>query len=178
MRHLLTALLSFAIAGCWIGDRLYSDIDALPALAPGLYRLSTPDEKPGKVRISILRSGLTEISDAGGKDDDSDVYGFAPLDRQRGTFIVWHRGDKGGKSTEGEQLYLLGQRHAGGIFAIYIPFCDGLEAEIARRAGAEIEDATEPELCRFRSRAALEDALRRLQPSHQKRIMTLAPVGK
>jgi hypothetical protein len=178
MRLLMIALLSLALAGCWIGDRLYSDSDARPALVPGLYRLSTPGEKPGEVRISILRSGLTEMSDAGGKDDDSDVYGFAPLDPRRGTFVVWHGGDKGGQSTEGEQLYLLGQRHAGGIFAIYIPFCDGTEAGIARRAGAEIEGAKKRELCRFRSRAALEDALRRLQPSDQKRIMTLAPVGK
>jgi hypothetical protein len=39
MRHLLIALLSLALAGCWVGDQLFADKDARTALVPGLYRV-------------------------------------------------------------------------------------------------------------------------------------------
>jgi hypothetical protein len=174
MRRLLIALLSLALAGCWVGDRLYADRDARPALVPGLYRASAPGEKPGDVRISILPNGLTQMADADGTDPD--VYGFAPLDLQRGTFVVWHGEEKGGRSAEGKQLYLLGQRRNDGSFTIYVPFCDGAEAQLARRAGAILGGtgkAGDPITCRFRSRTSLENGLRQLRPVDQKRMMTL-----
>jgi hypothetical protein len=174
MRHLLIALLSLALGSCWFGDRLYADSDARSALVPGFYRVSAPGEKPGEVRISILPNGLTQMADSDGSG--ADIYGFAPLDPQRGTFVGWHGDDKGSGSAEGKQLYLLGQRRNDGSFVIYVPFCDGAEAQIARRTGASIEGDGKPgnpETCRFRSRAALENALRQLRPTDQKRMMTL-----
>jgi hypothetical protein len=174
MRHLLIALLSLALAGCWVGDRLFADKDARTALVPGLYRVSVPDEKPGEVRISVLRNGLTQMADSDGTG--SDVYGFAPLDPQQGTFVAWHSDDKTSGSAEGEQFYFLGQRRNDGSFGIYLPFCSGAEAQIARRAGASIEgvrNASKPNTCRFSSRSSLENALRKLRPSDQKRMMTL-----
>ena len=174
MRPLLILLLSLALAGCWTGDQLYADSDARSALVAGLYRVSMPEEKPGEVRISNLPNGLTQMADSDGTG--ADIYGFAPLDPRRGTFVAWHDEGKGGGSAKGEQLYLLGQRRGDGSFVIYVPFCSGAEAQIARQAGASIEgvgNARHADTCRFKSRPALENALRQLQLNDQKRMMTL-----
>ena len=170
MRRLMIALLSLALAGCWIGEGLYADGDARLAITPGIYRASTPDQPPQETRVTILPNGMTQMT---GKDA-TDVYGFVPLDTQ-GKFAVWFNDKDQKGSPKPIQMYFLGMARADGSFVLYIPECAGAEGEIARHAGAVVEQNSSATACKFSSRASLEGALRQLQPTDltQAQVLTL-----
>lgn len=157
MRLTLIALIALALAGCWIGKSLYSNADARAAIAPGVYRVTGADVPTRVYRVSMLPSGLTQF-DGGEKKE---VYGFAPLDRDRGTYVAWiDLSDEDGPKDESSdnQIYALAVRHPNGEFLIYAPECKDEGAEIARKNGAVVETGMSPS-CHFSSREALEKAL-------------------
>jgi hypothetical protein len=169
-RFFLAALISLLLGGCWIGDGLYADGDARPALQAGIYRVSARDEPERDIRVTMFPTGMTELADT----DGTDIYGFVPLDAQQRTFAAWHN-DKDGTDRR-LQLYFLGQKQPDGSFTFYLPSCDGAEAEIARRAGAVVEASHSATTCRFTNRAKLEAALQELRPTEQGEMMRLKRV--
>ena len=174
MRRLLIGLLSLALAGCWIGEGLYTNSDARVGIEPGLYRVSAHSKPPQLTRVRLLANGMTEMTDK----DGADVYGFAPLERGSERFVVWFN-DKGQERVaKPAQFYFLGQKRADGSFVLYIPECSGEEAEIARRAAAVVEEESGTSGCRFKSRASLEAALRQLHPKDENRLMVLLPLNR
>jgi hypothetical protein len=156
----LIYLAALLLAGCWEGDRLYSIGDARQPIPAGTYRLTAADGETGIEQISLLASGLTQLGDK----DRKHLYGFVPIDGQNRRFVVWAYHDKeaGGERS---QLYLLLERRSNDEFALYMPRCIGDEAEIARRAGAVIENGT-VSVCKFPTRASLESALRQIGASN------------
>ena len=152
MRILLIALVSLALAGCWIGQSLYASSDARPAIPPGLYQASGPDMSKRVYLVSLLPNGLTQF-DTGEKQE---VYGFAPLGGD--AFVGWIQ-IEGSKPDEDNQIYGLVVRQSGGAFTIHAPECKNEQGEIARKNGATVEPGTPP-ACRFSTRASLEKAMR------------------
>jgi hypothetical protein len=170
MRHLLIALLSLSLAGCWMGNGLYADGDARRAIEPGTYQGFAPKQAPGQLQVSLLPNGLTRISDKNGGDD----YGFAPLDPGRGTFVAWTNDKEERIGARHVQLYFLATRSSDGSLTLYIPSCDGDEAAIATTAGATVEKST-PAACHFPTRTSVEKALRRLRPVNADMTLKLVP---
>jgi hypothetical protein len=173
VRFILIAFVSITLAGCWIGKSLYSNADARPAIPPGVYRLTGPDEPTKVYRVSMLPNGLTQF-DSGEKKE---TYGFAPLDSGRGTYVAWLdlKPDGAGIDLNDDvQIYALVARQSNGEFLIVPPECNDEEAEMARKAGAAVETGTAP-ACRFPDRRALEKAMR-LLPRDDKSTLRLARI--
>jgi hypothetical protein len=154
--RLLVAALSLGLSGCWIGDGLFVAGDARPVIAAGSYRLTAPGEQAAEGRVTIRPDGLTSFA---GPDGD-EVYGFAPLAADPSRFIGW----MASKDDDRLQIYFLAARKPGGSLTIYLPRCSGADGDLARRAGAEVEQGSAPS-CRFRNRAAIEAALQALHPA-------------
>ena len=171
MRWLLIVL-TFLLTGCWTGGNLYADADARPALPPGVYQMTGPDEPTKVFRVTILTSGLTQFSGP----EKAEAYGFAPLDRARGTFVAWLQPERKAGSKE-DQAYGLLQRKADGSFLVYVPSCKDEEAVIARKAGATVETGMFAS-CRFPTRAILEKAMRRVRIRDDSSTIKLAYIGK
>jgi hypothetical protein len=171
MRLLLVALLPFALTGCWEGANLYATSDARSAIPAGVYTATKADEQPKVFRISTLPDGMTQFD--GG--DEKDVYGFAVLDRDKGTFVGWMQPEgeppEAKAKNEPNQAYGLMVRKPDGSFFIYLPDCKEAAAEIARNAGAAIAN----DECNFPTRGALENALR-LLPQDENYAMRLVRV--
>ena len=170
MRLVAILLLTLLLAACWTGNALYSDTDARPALAAGIYRMEAGDEIE-EVRVSILSTGLTQIESKGEKG----VYGFAPLSEGGQAFVAWFKTDD--EPGAGEQFYTLVERQPDGRVTFYQPTCGGEEASIARGEGATV-DTGMAATCRFPSRASLENAMRQLRPRDYGASMKLTPIGK
>jgi hypothetical protein len=141
------------LAACWAGDNFYAASESRPALPPGVYR-AVPADKPGDaqlIRVSIRSDGMTSMTDR----DGDHIMGFAPLGGSY--FVMWYREEESSRGT----LYALLQSE-GRRYRLLIPFCDKTRA-IAAAAGAQI--VTDPKLttCTFKTRAQLEDGLRRLE---------------
>jgi hypothetical protein len=174
VRRLLVACLALIVSGCWTGLNLYSASDARTAIPPGVYRSSGTDEPSRIYRVSILSDGLTQF-DTGEKKE---VYGFAPLDPAKRTFVAWMEVDDGSSAdrepADENQIYALAERRADGSFMIYLPQCDGDQMELARASGAIIRATVAP-TCRFTDRSSLEAALRRL-PRDDKEALKLVRV--
>jgi hypothetical protein len=170
MRLVAIILSAFLLIGCWSGEALYSDADAVPALEPGVYEM-TAGEEHQSVTVSILPTGVTQFEDKGGKAS----YGFFPLGQgSRRTFVAWYKGED--ESGSREQFYSLVERQPDGVIIFYQPTCDGDEAAIARAAGAQIQNGMVP-TCRFPSRVSLESAMRQLRPRDFGASMKLVRVG-
>jgi hypothetical protein len=151
--RLLILLLALPLAACWTGDSFYAASDSRPALPPGDYK-SVPSDKPADaqlVRVTIRGDGMTSIADR----DGDHIMGFAPLGGSY--FVLWYRDDENKQAT----LYALFQSERG-HFRVLVPFCDKTRA-VAVAAGAQV--VTDPKLttCTFKTRAQLEDGLRRLE---------------
>jgi hypothetical protein len=171
MRLLLVALLPLALIGCWEGRNLYTPSDARVAIPPGVYKASKEDEEPKVFRISTLPNGMTQFD--GG--DEKDVYGFAPLDADKGTFVGWMQPEgeppEASERNEPNQAYGLMVRKPDGAFLVYLPECKDEEAAIARGAGASIDHDD----CSFPTRTDLQKALREL-PQDEKYAMKLVRI--
>jgi hypothetical protein len=173
MRFVLIAWLSLVLAGCWVGKGLYSNADARPAIPPGVYRATGPDQPPRIYRVSMLSNGLTQF-DSG---ENKETYGFAPLDSGRGTYVAWLdlKPDGAGIDVNGDvQIYALVARESNGEFLIVPPECKDEEAAMARKVGATVETGTAP-ACRFPDRRALEKAMR-LLPRDKSTAMRLTRI--
>jgi hypothetical protein len=158
MRFLIVAA-TLMLTGCWMGDGLYSSDDARQPIPAGLYRVTSGSEKVRLERVMLLPNGLTKISD----EDGDGLYGFAPLDQRNGRFVVWyHKADE--SPDDRVQLYMLLERRPAREFVLYLPKCDGDLAEIARKAGAAVEEGV-TNTCQFPTRASLEAAMRQVQIS-------------
>jgi hypothetical protein len=161
MRLLVIALACFVLTGCWYGISLYAPSDARPAVPAGVYLTTAKDEPRKALRVSILPNGFTQF-DGGEKKE---IYGFAPLDPARGTYVMWVPVKDDDPKASGEpgeyQIYLLMVRQRDGEYRIYPPDCKDEEGEIARRNGATIESGP-PASCHFTNRASLEAAMREL----------------
>jgi hypothetical protein len=66
--------------------------------------------------------------------------------------------------------YQLLQRLSPTEYRVYYPSCEGGDAEIATAAGAEPVAGAVIPTCRFATRAALESAIRRLEPRPDRSI--------
>jgi hypothetical protein len=161
MRLLLIGLLTFVLSGCWAGLNLYAPSDARPAIPPGVYRAIVEDAPERVYRVSVLANGLTQF-DGGEKKE---IYGFAPLDPDHGTFVGWMNLDDEPATTGGkkdpDQIYALLVRQTDGGFVIYAPECKDVGSEIARKSGATIDTGVSS-VCVFPTRASLEAAMRLL----------------
>jgi hypothetical protein len=158
MRRLIL-LAALLLSGCWVGDGLYRSSDARQPIAAGIYRMTNGEDRIQIEKVSLLPDGLTQIGDGDGKG----FYGFAPLDDQNKRFVVWFRKDEETSEDRG-QVYMLMERRSAGEFALYLPECKGELAEIARKAGAKIEESA-ADTCEFPTRASLETAMRQVQIS-------------
>jgi hypothetical protein len=159
MRLLILLAMTLLLASCWVGDGLYSSRDARQPIAAGIYRTIAGDETTRIEKVTLLPNGLTEIGDGDGKG----FYGFVPLDKDNRRFVAWFRKDEETPQDHG-QLYMLLERRSADEFALYLPECKGELAEIARKAGAKIEEGS-TDACQFPTRASLETAMRQVQIS-------------
>ena len=153
MRRLILLLLALSLSGCWEGDNFYTASDSRPALPPGDYR-AVPSDKPAEaqlIRVSTRDDGMTSITDR----DGDHIMGFAPLGGSY--FATWYREDESGKGA----VYALLQSERG-HYRLFIPICDKTRA-IAAAAGAQIVTDPKVTTCAFKTRAQLEDGLRRLE---------------
>ena len=157
MRFLILAA-ALLLSGCWIGEGLYANGDSQQPIPAGIYR-GTSREKIEVEKVTLLANGLTEIGDGDGKG----LYGFAPLDRAKGRFVVWFRQDEE-TPQDRAQVYLLLERRSANEFIFYWPQCKGKLEEIARKAGAVVE-RNAADTCQFATRASLERAMRQVQIS-------------
>jgi hypothetical protein len=151
--RLLVLLLALPLAACWTGDSFYAASDSRPALPPGDYK-SVPTDRPADaqlVRVSIRGDGMTAITDR----DGDHIMGFAPLGGPY--FAMWFREDE----SKQETLYALFQAE-GGRYRALIPFCDKTR-DVAVAAGAQVVIDPKLTTCAFKTRAQLEDGLRRLE---------------
>lgn len=161
--------LAFAAAlllcGCWVGERFYTDAEAVAAISAGLYRSISPDGEVREMRVSILPNGLTRLS---GDDEEFDVVGFTPLAGREERFVAWLFPET---DREDGLAYGLLERH-GDEFLLFSPACEPTQA-LARAAGAEIVPNSKIMMCRFPDRQSLESALRQLEysPSEAARIV-------
>jgi hypothetical protein len=148
----LILLFALPLAGCWEGDIFYATSDSRPALPPGTYHVVPTDDPAdaGTAQVSILDNGMTQIRD----DKGINAVGFAPLGSS--SFVAWIP-----EQEEGWALYALFQKERG-RYRFVIPFCDKTKV-IAAAAGAQIAPDPKVAICRFRTRAQLEDGLRHLE---------------
>jgi hypothetical protein len=156
MRFLIVVA-ALMLGGCWMGDGLYSSGDARQPISAGVYRATARDEKPHLERVTLLPDGMTRIAD----EDGNSLYGFAPLDSDNRRFVVWYRKDPE-SPTDRAQMYMLLEKRSDDEFVMYLPSCDGADAETARSTGAKIEDGVS-KTCVFPTRASLEGAMRQIQ---------------
>src|SRR5436190_15826874 len=156
MRFLLLVAL-LLLSGCWVGDGLYSSGDARQPIPAGIYRMTNGDEMNRVEKVTLLPGGLTEIGDGDGKG----FYGFAPLDKENRRFVTWFRKDEETPEDRG-QLYMLLERRSADEFVLYLPECKDELADIARKAGAKIEQGS-ADTCEFPTRASLESAMRQVR---------------
>jgi hypothetical protein len=159
MRRLPLFTATLLLAGCWVGDGLYSNRDATQPIPAGIYRTSNGEDRVQIEKVTLLSNGLTEIGDGDGKG----FYGFAPLDGENRRFVAWFRKDEETPQDRG-QLYLLLERRSADEFVLYVPECKGELAEIARKAGAKIEEGS-ADTCMFPTRSSLETAMRQVRIS-------------
>src|SRR4051794_24178207 len=129
MRYLVL-LAALLLPGCWAGEGLYSNGASRQAIPAGLYRATNNDGETHIEQVTRLANGLTRIGDSEGKG----LYGFAPLDREKRRWVVWYREDND-SGNERAQLYMLLERRSNDEFALYLPNCEGENAELAQRAG-------------------------------------------
>jgi hypothetical protein len=158
MRLLILAM-ALLLTSCWVGEGLYSNGDAQQPIPAGTYRATSGDERTQVEKVTLRANGLTEIGDGDGKG----FYGFVPLDKDNRRFVAWFRKDAETPQDRG-QLYMLLERKSAGEFIFYLPECKGELAEIARRAGAAVEEGA-ADTCQFPTRASLESAMRQVQIS-------------
>ena len=158
MRMLILAA-ALLLTGCWAGDRLYSSRDARQPISAGIYRTSNGDDRVRIEKVTLLPDGLTEIGDGDGKG----LYGFVPLDKENRRFVAWFRKDEE-TAQDHVQLYMLLERRSADEFVLYVPECKDELAEIARKAGATIEQGSS-DTCHFLTRASLETAMRQVRIS-------------
>ena len=156
MTRPLAALLAFLLVGCWVGGDFYTAADLRQPIPPGTYRLSFDAADPSTLRIWNGADGYTH-STVEGERVRPGRTGFAPLDAEGRLFAAWavQESDREVAPTS----YVLFGRMDDGNFAIVFPRCDGVGGY---PAGADTEWARG--VCRFSTRAALEDALRSLAP--------------
>jgi hypothetical protein len=157
--RLLLLFATLLLAGCWVGDGLYSSRDARQPIRPGIYRTTAGDDRMQIEKVRLLPNGLTEIGDGDGRG----FYGFAPLDKENRRFVAWYRKDEETPQDRG-QLYMLLERRSADEFLLYLPECKGELAEIARKEGATIEEGS-TETCQFPTRASVENAMRQVKIS-------------
>jgi hypothetical protein len=158
MRLLILAA-ALMLTGCWMGDGLYSSDDARQPIPAGIYRATARDEKTHIEKVTLLPNGMTTIGDEDGKN----LYGFAPLDSDDRRFVVWYRKDEDSPNDH-TQLYMLLERQSADEFVLYLPECKGELAELARKAGATIEEGT-TDVCHFLTRSSVETAMRQVRIS-------------
>lgn len=151
MRRLIL-LLALPLAGCWEGGIFYAASESRPALPPGVYQIVPTDDPAdtGTAQVSMLNNGMTQIGDEKG----TNVVGFAPLGGSY--FVMWLP-----QQEQSWALYALFQTEAG-RYRFVVPFCDKTKA-IAAAAGAKVAPDPKIPICRFRTRAQLEDGLRHLE---------------
>ncbi|MDQ8756573.1 hypothetical protein RCO27_10050 [Sphingosinicella sp. LHD-64] len=177
MRNLILVA-AFLISGCWTGDMFYAATELRAPVAPGDYRLLSPDGQSDDARVSILPDGLTRFTP---RDDREPVgVGFATLDADRGIFVAW-------VATIGEEaapsdttVYGLLEARPDGEYAILMPSCLEMET-LATSAGATIVPDSKVRSCRFPDRASLETALRQLVPrlpTEGARLVALRDAGR
>jgi hypothetical protein len=158
MRFLILAT-ALLLSGCWVGDGLYASSDARQPIPAGVYRTTSGEERTQVEKVTLLANGLTQIGDGDGKG----FYGFVPLDKENRRFVAWFRKDEETPEDRG-QVYMLLERRSADEFVIYLPECKGELAEIARKAGATLEEGT-TDVCHFPTRSSLETAMRQVQIS-------------
>jgi hypothetical protein len=168
MRLAFIFVAAFLLAGCWAGEGLYSASDAQQAIPPGMYRATNDEGESHLELVTILPNGMTQISEEEGKS----LYGFARLDDQGRRFVAWYRKDEA-SSNERAQLYMLLEKRTNDEFSLYLPRCDGEDAEIAQKAGATVEKGM-VNTCIFQSRADVEKAMRLIQ--HPEKLIRLVRV--
>ena len=152
MRALVFAA-ALSLSGCWEGPLFYSASDVVRPLEPGQYELSAPDEAPSRVPVTIAADGMTRI--------DDDRMGFVPADPDAGTFIMW--GEPETPEEQAHVQYLVLQRRSEREYRLFIPQCEGEERQIALAAGGQLVEEGNTPMCRFRTREALEQAVRNLR---------------
>jgi hypothetical protein len=157
--RLLLLFATLLLTGCWVGDGLYSSSDARQPIRPGIYRTTAGEGRTQIEKVTLLPNGLTEIGDGDGQG----FYGFAPLDKENRRFVAWFRKDEETPEDRG-QLYMLLERRSADEFVLYLPECKGELAEIARKAGATVEQGS-ADTCQFPTRASLESAMRQVKIS-------------
>jgi hypothetical protein len=146
MRYLVLAA-ALLLTGCWVGDGLYSNGDARQPIPAGIYRTTSGEDRIKIEKVTLLQNGLTQIDDGDGKG----FYGFAPLDKDNRRFVAWFRKDEQ-TPEDRAQFYMLLDRRSADEFILYLPECKGELAELARKAGATIEEGTSA-VCHFLTRS-------------------------
>jgi hypothetical protein len=155
-------MLAFLLTGCWVGQGLFSDRDAKRVIEPGVYRSAAPGEEAREVRVSILPTGLTRMSDPADGENEDDAYGFSPLDGGQRKFVGWFSKEND-QNGERVQIYFLLQKVGPAAFTIYIPECKGATGALAKTAGASVDTGTAA-TCAFRSKDAVKRAMLQLRP--------------
>ena len=153
MRALAMAA-ALLLSGCWEGPLFYSASDVVRPLEPGQYELSSPDDAPELVSVTIAADGMTMIQ--------GDRMGFVPVDPGASTFIIW--GDPETPEERAHVQYLVMQRLSEREYLLDIPQCEAEERRIALAAGAQLIEERNINVCRFASRAALHRAVRNWRP--------------
>jgi hypothetical protein len=155
----LVLVAALLLTSCWVGDGLYSNGDARQPIPAGIYRTTSGEDRTQIEKVTLLPNGLTQIGDGDGKG----FYGFVPLGNENQRFVAWFRKDEETPQDRG-QVYMLLERRSAEEFVIYLPECKGDLAEIARKAGATLEEGT-TDVCHFATRSSLETAMRQVRIS-------------
>lgn len=157
MRILLLAA-ALLLSGCdWTSTvRLYTPTDAAHPIAPGRYRASGGRPIPPIARVTVQADGMTRVS-AEEPGSEVTLAGFVALDDAGRRFLVWAVGPE----PDSPALYGLAERAADGDWLIYVPSCEGRNAEVAVAAGGRAEADGSRRTCVFETRQAMENAMRR-----------------
>ena len=166
MRAILALAAALLLAGCWLGESLYTASESRPALPPGRYDIANVQGAidGGPVDVSIRPSGLTRVAD--NRDQEITQLGFAPLPDAGGDHVIWvvdRLRDDGPRTMYG-RLRRVGE----GDYLLVFPECrrDQAAARTGRATVAGPETGSQS--CTFPDRAGLEAALRRIEidPAH------------
>ena len=147
------------LGGCWEGPAFYAASESVPVIEPGTYRFMAPEQHEEVAQILVGADGMTRISG----DDPDKSYGLRPVGNDGQRFLVWLQD----ASADGDATtsYALLERSGPGAYSVYLPRCDGADAQIALAAGAQSLVDRVVLLCRFPDRASLESAIRNLHPA-------------
>jgi hypothetical protein len=164
------------LVGCWTGAPFYSRAELRAPVRPGLYRTigtDSPSEQD-RYRVLVRRDGYTSFARLDG--GDTAVAGFVPLPGSETIFVAWF--EEGGARGEDESIRAYGLlERRGREFLVGFTMCSETRA-IAEAGGALFVADPKVPLCRFRDRASLESALRRISVEGPMESLRLVPIPR